>query len=217
MARLRLALALIPAQVLLAAAAWPAAEWRPVEDYESQYKRTAASHDPNQWIALADFCAKNLLFKKRGEALEKALALNPGSARVRQLLDHVKVGQKWMTPDEVEADDIARNTAAGRVYYGSGWVAPAEAQKMRDADQRAVGWAEQRRVDARHAVIYSDEKLEVTRRVAAVIDNEFDEYVKFYRDVWQLDVTIPPLQVYLFARRADYDAALLRLDRKSVV
>ena len=61
---------------------------------------------------------------------KKVVALEPQNAKARKALGHVKVGDRWMTPEEKAAADAAADEAAmrakGLVLHQGRWVTPQE-------------------------------------------------------------------------------------------
>jgi hypothetical protein len=101
------------------------------------------------WCEVAEWSAQMDFRRGREESLRRALAADPESEAAHLALGHVRVGHKWLTPEQ-------RLEALGLVRYRNRWVTPeARADAERAAEEsrrreleRAAAEAEQRRKQA---------------------------------------------------------------------
>ena len=63
--------------------AW-AARLDPQAEFEQRVKKLGDTRNSQSWLLLADFCEKNLLFRRRAETLRKVLKLDPKNAQAHK-------------------------------------------------------------------------------------------------------------------------------------
>ena len=192
---------MIEALLLAAALADPAAEY-------AQRAAKVPDKDAKGWLALADFCEEGLLWESRAEALRKAAAADPENPQAHARLDEKRWDGKWIPAGEAEAAEIGANRARGLAYQGAKWVQPKDAEKSRDADRKAVGWACDFRMDTRRLSIYSSQPLEETWRLAALLESELDAYLRLYGPVWKLEAKPRPFRIYVFGDRGTFEKVM---------
>ncbi len=190
-----------PILVLFAPLLLGAAVPSPEADYAERAAKLEGKKDAKAWLKLADFAEENLLWEKREEALRKAVEVDPKNAEAHARLDEVKVGQDWLPADEIEAKEAEEKQAKGLVFYGAKWISSKEADKLREADRKAVGWPMELRLDTPHLRIYSAKPLPFTRRLAALLESEIGVYEKLYGKVLMLDPKPLTFRVYVFSDR----------------
>ncbi len=176
----------------------------PEADYAERAAKLEGKKDAKAWLKLADFAEEQLLWEKREEALRKAVEADPKNAEAHERLDEVKVGQDWLPAAEAEAKDAEEKQAKGLVFYGAKWVPSKEADKLREADRKAVGWPLEFRLDTPHLRIYSARPLDLTLRVARLLERHDLAYRRLHAPVWKLKPPSSPLKVYFFADRKTY-------------
>ena len=186
---------------------------KPLAEYAKRLKQMSNSRSPSRWIFLSRFCEKNLLFRQREEALHQALELSPNHERAHRQLGHVKVRKEWLTIDEAEVREAREKHAKGQEFYGKRWWSASHVDKLRAEDSKKLGWPVKYRVNTLHAVVYSSESLNVTRKVADLLENAIVAYMKFYRNTWKLEHQRSPFKMWLFAKRDTYARAIAQSAR----
>ncbi|MCE9547002.1 MAG: hypothetical protein K8T25_16125 [Planctomycetia bacterium] len=103
---------------------------RPIEAEYEKLKLTLGDSVDDQW-KLAEWCHKNNLDTQRKPHLERIIALDPSHAEARRLLGYEKVGDRWLTRDEIMQQK-------GYVKFRGRWVLPQEVElsKQREDDKR---------------------------------------------------------------------------------
>jgi hypothetical protein len=96
--------------------------------------RVREAKEAKALLEAADW-AKSKGFKDEVVELHrKVIELDPQNARARKALGHVKVGPKWMSPEEKEAADAAaveaEMKAKGLVLHDGRWVTPQEKEAL---------------------------------------------------------------------------------------
>ena len=182
----------------------------PSSEYADRAAELEGKRDARAWLALADFAEGRLLWKEREAALRQALALAPGNAEAHARLDEVKAGKEWLPADEAEAREAGEKQAKGLVLYGGGWIRPKEADRLREADRDAAGWAVDFRLDTPHLRIYSARPLAFTRRLAAILESEIGIYQGLYSGAFRLDPEPLLFRVYVFADRDTFGRVVAR-------
>ena len=196
------------AALLIAGTALCVAAEDPGAEYAARAGKLGEKKDPKGWLALADFCEEHLLWGKREEALRKVVSLSPDNAEAHARLDEVKFGKGWLPVEEAEAKEAEKNQAKGLVFYGAKWVSPKEADKLREADRKAVGWNVEVRIDTPHFRVYSARPLDFSRGLAGLLENEVLAYQRFYGKVWKLEPNPAPFKAYVFADRETFVSVL---------
>ncbi len=134
-----------------------------------------------------------------------------GDARVSDLDGHpdeVRVGKRWLPVEEAEAARDEEELAKGAVYYGTGWIPQAGAERLRRVDRKRVGWAFETRSDSAHVSVYSSLPVAFTRRLAAVLENGIGAYRDLYGPIWRLAPLPKSLRVFLFSDRDAFQSAV---------
>ena len=181
-----------------------AAALLPADEYASRASKLEGKKDAKAWLALADFAEEKLLLDKREEALRKVLESDPKNASAHQRLDEVQCGKDWLPAEEADAKEIAENEARKLVFYGSKWMTEKEAGKLREADRKALGWAVEVKIDTPLLAIYAGKDLAYARRVARILENETQVYLRLYGKVWKMETKIKPINVFLFPDMETY-------------
>ncbi len=194
-----------PILVLFAPLLLGASAPAPEADYAERAAKLEGKKDAKAWLKLADFAEEHLLWEKREEALRKALEQDPENAEAHERLDERKWNGEWLPAEEAEAKEAEEKQAKGLVLYGKGWVKAKEADKLREADRKEVGWPMELRLDTPHLRIYSAKPLPFTRRLAAILESEIGVYEKLYGKVLKLDPKPLILRVYVFEDRDTLD------------
>lgn len=169
-------------------------------DLDAEYASRAlalANGKPEDWIALADFAERNMLWIERRDALRRALAADPERAEVHDRLGEVKRNGKWVPVDDAEAEEADEMEARGLRFYGTGWIPADEAGRLRAADAKAAGFDVRVRIDTPFAVVYSAKPVAETRRVTALYANELAAYREFHRGIWEMPDRTWRAKVYL--------------------
>jgi hypothetical protein len=190
--------------ILLLLAMAGGAQADPASDYAQRAAKLKPWKDAKAWLRLADFAEDGLLWERRDEALRRALEADPGNAEAHARLDEVKVGEAWLPAEEAWAREAEENLAKGRVLYGAAWVPPGRADSLREADRKQAGWPLEFRFDTPHLRIYSGRPLPFTRRLAAILENEVEAYLRMFGKTYKVDPRPCPFRVYLFADRDTY-------------
>ncbi len=180
----------------------------PPLDPEAEYGQRAArlgETDPKGWVALADFCEERGLWERQAEALRKVLALEPDHKEARARLDEACFSGEWLPAEEAEAREAEAMQGMGLLLYGTTWIPAKEADRLREADRKAVRWDVETRIDTPHLVLYSSRPLAFTRRLAALLENEVGAYRRLYGRVWKMDPGAKPIRIYLFGDRATFE------------
>ena len=99
-------------------------------EYEKAKVKMADTVDAH-W-KMADWCSENKLFGNRDTHLQRIIELEPDHADARRRLGYERLGERWLTRDEIRKEK-------GYVKYGNRWVLPQELDliKKREADDKA--------------------------------------------------------------------------------
>ncbi len=95
-------------------------------DYETLRHRAPDTVEGQ--LALAKWCASQQLMDEQRTHLERVIELDPNQAEARSLLGYRRVGNRWLTRDDVM-------TERGMVLYRGSYLTPQELQLMED-DQK---------------------------------------------------------------------------------
>lgn len=182
----------------------------PCPDYAERAAKLKDGKDAEAWLRLADYAEEQLLWKEREEALREAVGVDPDNAEAHERLDEIRIGGAWLPADEAEAKEAAEYGARGLVPYGKGWIPSQEADTLREADRKDVGWPVAFRLDTPHLRIFSGRPLPFTRRLASVLENEVAVYGKVYGKTFKLDPKPLSLRVCVFPDRDTFERVVAR-------
>jgi hypothetical protein len=99
-------------------------------EYEKAKVKMADTVDEH-W-KMAEWCHENKLFGNREAHLQRIIELEPDHADARRRLGYERLGERWLTRDEIRKEK-------GYVKHGNRWVLPQELDliKQREADDKS--------------------------------------------------------------------------------
>ncbi len=151
---------------------------QPVEIAYDHVKLEFPDTVDGQW-QLAEWCRTNNLDAQREEHLQRIIELDPDHAEARRLLGYDRVGNRWMTRDEVM-------TAKGYVKYGGRWrLRQVVELEEKENAERAIQKEYYEKVRRWKAWLESDEKSARAEEYLLAIDNSHavDALMKGLEDV----------------------------------
>jgi hypothetical protein len=118
-------------------------------EFQERAQRLAPGDAPG-WLTLALWAQERGLLTQARSAFERVLAVDPQNAAAQQALGNVRLGDRWVSPEESQR-------ARGYVLYEGSWMTPEErdariaddAARARVAAERAKAEAEAREADIR--------------------------------------------------------------------
>jgi hypothetical protein len=162
--------------------------------------------DAEGWLKLADFCEQHLLWTERKAALDKVVAFDPENKVARSRLDQAKYKEQWLPIDDAETREAKDKQAEGLVFFQSGWVPAADAQKRLDVLRARVPWSFTMALEGESLIMLSSEEFEFSRKLHCVLENTAKAYRRSHQDVWPLRPLDSKVKVFLFANRNEFKA-----------
>ncbi|HTL53695.1 MAG TPA: hypothetical protein VL860_14060 [Planctomycetota bacterium] len=183
-------------------------------EYAARNAKAESRKSAVTWLELAAFCEERRQYDKYIQALHKVVEIDANNVDAHARLGEVKVGAKWLPLEEADASESKEKKDKGLVFYGAAWITPAQAEPLRAADSKTVGFDVNVRIDGKYVTVYSALSTETARRAAYLLDREVRVWSALYEKTWQLKPA-PALKLYLLKDNAAYQKTYQQVFKRS--